>query len=296
MKPAAFAYHRPATLGEALDILAELAEEGKVLAGGQSLVPLMNFRMAHPEALIDLNRVSELTGIRADDGALVVGSMTRQWELETSEAMRDRCPLLGEALAHVGHLAIRTRGTVGGSIAHADPTAELPVVAAALGAEMVAASKTAENRRSISAEDFFQFIFTTALEPTDILVEIRFPGLAPESGWAFEEFALRQGDFALVDVAAVLELDEDGVCTQARIALGGVAPSPQRARAAEEFLLGTRATDKPWAEAARIGAAELEPPEDPTVPTEYRRDLARELTARALGKAAERAHGSVEGS
>jgi carbon-monoxide dehydrogenase medium subunit len=257
MKPAAFAYHRPATLGEALDILAELAEEGKVLAGGQSLVPLMNFRMAHPEALIDLNRVSELTGIRADDGALVVGSMTRQWELETSEDMRDRCPLLGEALAHVGHLAIRTRGTVGGSIAHADPTAELPVVAAALGAEMVAASKTAENRRSISAEDFFQFIF---------------------------------------DVAAVLELDEDGVCTQARIALGGVAPSPQRARAAEEFLLGTRATDKPWAEAARIGAAELEPPEDPTVPTEYRRDLARELTARALGKAAERAHGSVEGS
>ncbi|MGH3114211.1 MAG: FAD binding domain-containing protein, partial [Gaiellaceae bacterium] len=167
MKPAAFEYRRPESLNEALDLLAELGEDAKPLAGGQSLVPLMNFRLARPEALVDLNPLGELAGIRVDDGALVVGCMTRQWELEVSEPMRKLCPLLGEALVHVAHLAIRTRGTVGGSIAHADPTAELPVAAVALGAELVVASG-AEERRTIPADDFFQYHFTTGLEPTEL--------------------------------------------------------------------------------------------------------------------------------
>lgn len=204
MKPAPFEYHRPGTLGEALALLAD-DPDAKPLAGGQSLVPMLNFRLGRPSALIDLNRIPELAGIRVEDGALVVGAMTRQWDLEHSE---HAFPLLRDALRHVGHTATRCRGTVGGSLVHADPTAELPVCALALGAELVT------SRRAIPAEEFFVSVFMTALEPGELLVEVRFP--EPAGPTAFAEVAHRDGDFAVVCVARAGE----------RIALGGVGATP----------------------------------------------------------------------
>ena len=204
MKPAPFDYHRPASLDEALALLAT-DEDAKPLAGGQSLVPMLNFRLARPSALVDLGAIGELAGIRLDDGTLVVGSMTRQWDLEHAP---ETFPLLRDALSFVGHTATRCRGTVGGSLVHADPTAELAVCALALRAEMVT------NRRSIAAEEFFVSVFTTALEPGELLIEVRFP--APDGPTAFAEHIQRHGDFAVVCVAR----------TGDRIAVGGVAPTP----------------------------------------------------------------------
>jgi aerobic carbon-monoxide dehydrogenase medium subunit len=204
VKPAPFAYHRPATLADALALLAG-DPDAKPLAGGQSLVPLLNFRLARPSALVDLGGIPELAGIRLEDGALVVGAMSRQWDLEHSPGA---FPLLRDALGHVGHTATRCRGTVGGSLAHADPTGELPVCALALGAELVT------NRRTIPAEDFFVSVFTTALEPGELLIEVRFP--ASTGPTAFEEVAHRDGDFAVVCVARAGD----------RIAVGGVAATP----------------------------------------------------------------------
>jgi len=205
VKPAPFEYFRPATLEEALGLLAE-HEDAKPLAGGQSLVPMLNFRLARPAALVDLAAIDELAGIRIDDGSLVVGAMTTQWDLEHSP---DAFPLLREALAHVGHTATRCRGTVGGSLVHADPTAELPVCALALGAELVT------SRRVIPADEFFVSVFTTALEPDELLVEVRIPRPAGPS--RFLEHAHRHGDFAVVCVARVGD----------RIAVGGVGPTPE---------------------------------------------------------------------
>jgi aerobic carbon-monoxide dehydrogenase medium subunit len=204
VKPAPFTYHRPETLGEALALLAA-DEDAKPLAGGQSLVPMLNFRLARPSALVDLGAIEELAGARVEDGALVVGAMTRQWELEHSP---DCFPLLRQALGFVGHTATRCRGTVGGSLVHADPTAELPVCALALGAQLVT------DRRTIPADEFFVSVFTTALEPGELLVEVRFPRPAGEA--AFVEHAHRHGDFAVVCVARNGD----------RLAVGGVAPTP----------------------------------------------------------------------
>ena len=204
MKPAPFEYHRPGSLDEALALLAE-NEDAKPLAGGQSLVPMLNFRLARPAALVDLGAIRELAGIRVEEGALVVGAMMRQWDLEHAP---EAFPLLREALGFVGHTATRCRGTVGGSLVHADPTAELPVCALALGAEMVT------NRRTIPSEEFFVSVFTTALEPGELLVEVRFP--RPDSPTAFAEHSQRHGDFAVVCVARV----------GGRVAVGGVAATP----------------------------------------------------------------------
>jgi aerobic carbon-monoxide dehydrogenase medium subunit len=237
VKPAPFAYHRPATLDEALALL-QADEDAKPLAGGQSLVPMLNFRLARPSALVDLDGVEGLAGIRVDDGALVVGAMTRQWDLETSP---HAFPLLREALGFVGHTATRCRGTVGGSLVHADPTAELPVCAVALEAELVT------SRRTIPAEEFFVSVFTTALEPGELLVEVRFP--IPTGRTAFEEHAHRHGDFAVVCVAVAGE----------RIALGGVGPTPVL-----------------W------DGGELEPVGDLFAPAGYKREVAKALVERAL--------------
>ena len=238
MKPAPFAYHRPATLDEALALLAE-NEDAKPLAGGQSLVPMLNFRVARPTSLVDLGAIDELAGIRLEDDVLVVGAMTRQWDLEHSD---DAYPLLRDALGFVGHTATRCRGTVGGSLVHADPTAELPVCAVALGAELVT------NRRRIPAEEFFQAVFTTALEPGELLLEVRFP--APSGRTAFEEHTHRQGDFAVVCVAVVGN----------RVALGGVAPTPVL-----------------W------DGGELVPVGDLFAPAGYKREVAAALIEKARG-------------
>jgi aerobic carbon-monoxide dehydrogenase medium subunit len=237
VKPSQFAYHRPATLDEALALLAD-DEDAKPLAGGQSLVPMLNFRLARPSALVDLCAIAGLAGIRLEDDVLVVGAMTRQWDLEHSS---DAFPLLREALGFVGHTATRCRGTVGGSLVHADPTAELPVCAVALGAELVT------SRRTIPAEEFFVSVFTTALEPGELLVEVRFP--APSGRTAFEEHAHRHGDFAVVCVAVAGE----------RVAVGGVAPKPVL-----------------WE------GNGLDPVGDLFAPAGYKRDVAKLLVERAL--------------
>jgi aerobic carbon-monoxide dehydrogenase medium subunit len=245
VKPAPFAYHRPSSLAEALALLAE-SPDAKPLAGGQSLVPMLNFRLGRPAALVDLNRIEELVGIRVEDGTLVVGAMTRQWDLEHSA---DTHPLLREALGFVGHTATRCRGTVGGSLVHADPTAELPVCALALGAELVVDGPA--GRRVVSAEEFFVSVFMTALEPGELLVEARFP--RADGGSAFEEHAHRHGDFAVVCVAVAGD----------RVALGGVGATPVL-----------------W------DGGELDPIGDLFAPSGYKQDVARALIARARERAA----------
>lgn len=289
MKPPRFEYFDPRTLDEALTLLGERAADAKLLAGGQSLMPLLNFRLARPGALIDLNRVPDLDGIREDDGMLRVGALCRQRQVETSSLVGARCPLLREATRWVGHAAIRTRGTVGGSIAHADPAAEYPAVLAALDGQVVV--RSAMRERVVGAADFFVTYLTTTLEPDEMVTEVRFPAMPRDAGWSFVEFARRHGDFALAGVACVVRLGGDGVCIDARIALCGVGGRPVRARRAEAVLKGERPTDRVIQQAAAIVRDEVDPPSDLHADAEYRRHLATVLTRRSLRAAADRTAG-----
>ena len=282
MKPPAFRYFAPDSLEEALALRAEHAEDSAVLAGGQSLMPLLNLRMAFPGTVIDLGRIGELAGIREWDGGVAIGAMTRQREAERSTLVRERVPLAARALPNVGHAAIRNRGTVGGSIAHADPAAELPAVALALDAEMVA--RTSGGERTIAAGDFFAGFLTTTLAPDELLVEVRLPGL-PGHGTAFVELARRHGDFALVGVAAALALDGAGAIADARLVFIGVGGSPVRARDAEAVLRGSAPGEALFAEAAERAKEELDPPGDTHASAAYRRRVAGVLAQRALAEA-----------
>jgi carbon-monoxide dehydrogenase medium subunit len=288
LKPAPFAYHPVTTIAEATSLLAELAEDGRILAGGQSLLPLMNFRLAQPEHLVDINPVEELAYVRRGDGNVHVGAMTRQATVERSEEARRATPLLADALRYVAHPPIRHRGTVVGSIAHADPAAELPAVALALGARITAASSSGE--RSIEADDFFLGPFETALRPGELLTEVSFPVAVHGSGHGFSEFARRHGDFAIAGAAAVVEL-EGGRIRSARIALCGVGPRPLRASAAEERLT----SEVPDAEVIRAAAdaavEDLRPGEDIHGSSDYRVQVARVQVRRAISAAVERARG-----
>lgn len=287
MKPAPFEYFAPSSLVEALDLLARHADDAKALAGGQSLVPLMNFRLARPGVLVDLNRIPELHYIRAHDGGLAIGAMARQRAAEREPLVRERCPLLAEALPLVGHLAIRTRGTIGGSMAHADPAAELPAVAAALDAELVVRGPSGE--RVAKPDAFFLTYLTTTLEPTELLVEVRLPPWPAGAGWAFEELSRRHGDFAIVGVAAVLQLDQRSQVADARLACIGAAPTPARARAAEEALRGQPATAENFRAAAELVVEALDPQSDLHASADYRREVAKVLARRALQAALARA-------
>jgi CO/xanthine dehydrogenase FAD-binding subunit len=288
MKPPRFDYLVPRSLDEALGILAEHGEQAKVLAGGQSLVPLLNFRLVRPAYLVDLNEIGELAGIRAEDGRLVLGAMTRQRAVETSALVRERCPLLADAMPQIGHVQIRNRGTVGGSLAHADPAGELPAVVAALGAELVLRSRRGERR--LPPEQFFVGYLTTAAEPDELLVQTRVPAAAPRTGAAFLEVSRRHGDFALVGVAATLTLDEGGVCTACALALTGVGPTPVVPRDAARALVGAKPAPDAFEEVGRRVAAGLTPDSDLHASSEYRKHLAGVLTRRALARAAERVH------
>jgi carbon-monoxide dehydrogenase medium subunit len=283
MKPPAFAYAAPETLEEALALRAEHAGDSAVLAGGQSLMPLLNLRMAFPGTVIDVGRIRELSGIREWDGGVAIGAMTRQRAAEQSELIAQRTPLMTRALPNVGHTAIRNRGTVGGSIAHADPAAELPAVALALDAELVARSSSGE--RTIPASEFFMGYLTTALQPEELLVEVRLPGLAAGHGSAFVELARRHGDFALVGVGAAVALDGSGAIADARLVFIGVGGAPVRAREAEALLRGAMPTDEVYAEAAERAKGELEPGSDSHASAEYRRRIAGVLAQRALREA-----------
>jgi aerobic carbon-monoxide dehydrogenase medium subunit len=282
MKPPPFEYFAPTSLDEALTLRSQYAGDSALLAGGQSLMPMLNLRLARPGVLIDLGHVPELAGIRESDGGVAIGAMTRQREAERSELLGERAPLVGRALRHVGHPTIRNRGTVGGSITHADPAAELPAVALALDGEFVVRSIRGE--RTIAANDFFVGVFTTALEPDELLVDLRLPDGRP-GGSAFVEVTRRHGDFALVGVAAVLERDGDGPIANARIAFIGVGGTAVRAPEAEELLRGADSGDEAFVEAAERAAEGLDPQTDLHASGSYRRRVAGALARRALQEA-----------
>ena len=287
MKPPRFDYLSPRSLDEALGVLARHGDEAKVLAGGQSLVPLLSFRLVRPAHIVDLNDVDGLAGIRLDDGHLAIGAMTRQRAVETSPLVHERCPLLAEAMPQIGHVQIRNRGTIGGSLAHADPASELPAVVAALDGELVL--RSARGQRVLKPEQFFVAYLTTAAAADELLVEVRVPVAPPGTGSAFLEVSRRHGDFALVGVAATVTLDEAGVCTAAAIALTGVGPTPVLARNATRVLVGNKPVPAAFEEVGRRVAERLQPDSDLHASSDYRRQLAHVLTRRALALAAERA-------
>jgi carbon-monoxide dehydrogenase medium subunit len=288
MKPPKFRYFAPKSLGEALALLEEHADEARVLAGGQSLVPLMNMRLVHPNVLIDINGISELSFIKASDRGLAIGALTRDATLAGDSTIAEGLSVLREAAHNVGHPAIRNRSTVGGSIAHADPAAELPAVMVALNAEFVARSRSGS--RTISAQNFFKGFLTTDLREGEMLTELLIPGLPPRSGSAFVEFARREGDYALAGVAAVITVDEDGTIADARLGLCSVGPAPVRSQSAEALLYGQRLGKAAWDAAATAVVSVLdEPLSDIHGSADYRRHLAAVLTKQALAAAAERA-------
>jgi aerobic carbon-monoxide dehydrogenase medium subunit len=291
MKPAAFDYYRPRSLDEALALLAEHGDAAKPLAGGQSLIPAMNFRLAQPSVLIDLNGVPELAYITAADraqanggGTLRIGGMTRQRTLERSAAVGASLPLLHRTLPYIAHPAIRNRGTIGGSLAHADPAAELPAVMLALDARLKAQSRRGD--RWIAAGEFFTGLLSTALAPDELLVEIAAPALPARSGVAFEEISRRPGDYALVGVAVRVAVDERGRCALARIALLSVGDRPLLAARAGQLLEGQLPSAESIRAAADLAAQhDIDPPTDLHASAAYRRQLARVLTRKALTRA-----------
>jgi CO/xanthine dehydrogenase FAD-binding subunit len=291
VKPPSFEYYAPRTEDEALARLSEHGDAAKVLAGGQSLVPLLNLRLAAPDVLIDVNRLETLADIDAWDGGLAIGALVRQRALERSSLAQDRLPLLVEATRQVGHPTIRHRGTVGGSLAHADPAAELPAVMLALDASFVARSRRGE--RTIAAADFFTGYLTTALAPDEMLVEIRVPGAPEQTGAAFVELSRRHGDFAICGAAALVTLDEGGHCTRARVALCGVGPGPIRAMGVESALQGQAPRGEALEAAAQRVVEEIDPPSDIHGSAAYRRTMAVVMTRRAVALAVERAGGAA---
>lgn len=283
MKPAPFDYVRPASVDEAIALIDGDEPGTKLLAGGQSLIPTMNFRLAQPSLLVDLADLEELVGIRQrEDGGLWIGAMTRQRTVERSELVRRRAPLVADAMPWVAHPQIRNRGTIGGSLAHADPAAELPAVMVALNATMVLRGR--DDVRRVPARDFFVGLFTTALEPGELLVAVELPPVPDGARFAFEEVARRHGDFALAGVAVALTVTADGSLESAAIALLGVDDVPVLSAAATE-LVGREPNAETISAAAEATAAALDPPGDIHAGPEYRRHLAGVLTRRALERA-----------
>jgi carbon-monoxide dehydrogenase medium subunit len=287
MKPAPFDYLAPRSLDEALAALAEASGEAKILAGGQSLVPLLNFRLARPSLLVDINRVPGLSYIEERDGGFAIGAMTRDSAVERDARLARGMPLLTEAMRLVGHPAIRSRGTVGGSLAHADPAAELPAVAVCLDAQLTITGP--RGQRVVPAEEFFVGYLTTVMEPGEVLTEAWFPGVQPGTGQAWLELARRHGDFALVGVGVSLTLGSDGEeVRDARIALTGVGGTPVRAREAETLLIGGGVPERVQAAAEEVRSA-IDPEADIHASKEYRVHVAGVLTERAVRLAYERA-------
>ncbi len=286
MRPAPFQYFAPRDLGEAVDLLARHGDDAKALAGGQSLVPMMNMRLARPAVIVDLNRVAGMDRIELDgSGALRIGALARQHALETDGLVRSRAPLLSDAAPFIGHLQTRARGTVGGSVAHADPAAELPACMVALGTRLHVQS--ARGRRTIAAADFFQGLLATALEPDELLVEVEVPAAA-RAGHGFAEVARRHGDFALVGACAHLELDDVGRCRNPRLVFFGMTDTPHAALAVG--AVNGESADRVRLEAVgRAAADEMEPRADMHATAAYRRDVARALGAEVLAAAGTRA-------
>lgn len=290
MKPAPFDYCAPTDLAAALDLLAQHGDEAKVLAGGQSLMPLMNMRLARPQVIVDINRITELEYVsQTPEGGFVIGALTRQRALERSSVAREHNPLLAAALPLIGHFQIRNRGTIGGSLVHADPAAELPALSLALEAELVL--KSAAQERVVRAEDFFLSYLTTAIEPEEMLTEIRLPAWQTGWGWDVQEVCRREGDFALVGAVSLLQVDDNGACQAVRLTLFGVGGTPVRVRRAEEILRGQRIDDEALAEVAKVVAEELDPESDIHASAAYRKEVGGVMARRTLAKALSRAKG-----
>src|SRR5919109_3950945 len=287
MKPAPFSLFRPKSLNEALNLLRSHGDEAKVLAGGQSLVPLMNFRLAQPRWLVDLNAVEGLSEIKIEDRTLTLGTMVRQRDVEQSLAIAERLPILREAIEQVGYPAIRNRGTVGGSLVHADPAAELPLLSVALDAQFHLRSGDAS--RSVTAKDFYQGYLLTDIAADELLVATDFHLPPADCGWCCTEIARRHGDFAIVAVAVLLGCGQDQKIDFARIAVGGAGPAPLRVMAAEEALVGERPGPEIFRRAGDIAAQAVEPPDDIHASSSYRRHLTGVLVRRALSVAKGRA-------
>ncbi len=279
-------YEAPETVSEAVELLAEHQDEASVLAGGQSLIPLLALRMARPAVLIDINGIAELSGVSATDGWVAIGAMTREYVAEESEIVADAVPLLAAALPLIGHEAIRSRGTVGGSLAHADPAAELPAVARALDAEFVVCGPSGE--RVVPAAEWFEGYLTTSRRPDELLTEVRFPAAGRGTGISFQEVARRHGDFAIVGLAASLTLS-GGAISDARLAFAGLSDVPVRAGDAEDLLVGERPSADLFEEAARRATEDIEPPADLHGSSDYRKKVAATLVRRGLRAAADNA-------
>jgi len=287
MKPPRFHYCAPTMLDEALALLDLNSDDTKVLAGGQSFVPLLNMRLASPTYIVDINHIAELNYIEQEDGYLAIGATVRQRQVERSVIVQDKHPLLIEVIKHIGHVQIRNRGTVVGSVAHADPAAELPALLVCLNGEVLVQSVHGE--RTLKAEEFFTGYLSTAIEPGEMLTEVRYPFIAPEAGWAFLEFARRSGDYALVGASAVVTPTTDDHCMSAQIAYLGIAGAPVRGFDVEATIAGTK-LDAPALDAASEVAGMLvsDDMSDVHATVEYRRVLTRELTKRVLRTAWER--------
>lgn len=293
MKPAPFEYYAPDSIEPALDLMSQYAGDAKILAGGQSLVPAMNFRIVQPGVLIDLNRVAELSFVREEDSVLRIGAMTRERQLEFNESISRWAPLLKEAAPHIAHPQIRNRGTIGGSIVNADPAAELPVLMLALSARLKAKSVSGE--RWVDAQDFFMGMFTTALEPDEILVEIELPASPSRTGWSFMEVAPRAGDYALMGVAALITLDENGKCERAKLVYLNAGEGPVEAKEAEKLLIGESLNDSLIeSTASKASETEINPFGNIHASSEFQRHLANVLTKKALKQATQRAEGMLQ--
>jgi carbon-monoxide dehydrogenase medium subunit len=294
MKPAPFEYQAPSSLDAALDLLSRRGGDAKVLAGGQSLIPVMNFRLAEPALLVDINKLAELDFIRrGDDGGLRIGALTRQRRLERDALVAEAAPLLHETMPFIAHPQIRNRGTFGGSLAHADPAAELPAIAVALRAQV--RLRKAGGDRWVNASDFFGGLFTTSLEPDEILVEVAIPPLPARTGWSFLEIARRHGDYAQIGVAALVTLDDAGRCREARLVYLSAGDVPIEARAAAGLLAGQEITPAVLTAAAEKAAQEIRPFSDLHATADFKRHLARVITGRALRKAVERVNERSQG-
>lgn len=287
MKPAAFDYTAARSVEQALAVLVEYGDEAKVIAGGQTLGPMLNMRVVTPALLVDVNGIEALQGPRRSDSGLSLGAMTRQADLEDDPGLAIAQPLVAAAIPHIAHRAIRNRGTVGGSLVHADPAAEWGALVHALDAELVIAA--AGGTRVVTPEDFFLGILTTAVEPQELLVEVRLPDWPKEAGWSFREFSRRHGDFALAGVACRLTLDGQRRCVAAGLGLIGVGDTPLRAREAEAVLVGETAGPELFQAAAETAASAVDPMTDLHASPDYRRHLTRVLVADALAQAADRA-------
>jgi CO/xanthine dehydrogenase FAD-binding subunit len=284
MKPPAFKYIAVRTIDDAVKQLADHGDGAKILAGGQSLTPMLNFRLLHPEVLVDINPVKELDFISERNGALSIGAMTRHRTIENSKLVREKYPLLAKAAEEVGHLAIRTRGTFGGSLAHADPAAEFPMIALLVDAEMKI--RSAAGAKTIKARDFFVSYLTSAVVDGEILTEITLPGLPPRSGWGFHELSRRPGDFAIAAVAAIVTMD-GGKCAEARISMAGVGPTPLRAPAAEALAKGKTLDEATLKQIGKKASEAADPSNDVHASAEFRRHVVDVLTQRALKSAIE---------